>query len=62
MLDIKKKYRLSRINEPENFVSVIPAGFLLRDENGKTLKELGDFYYNVLLILMTQQNMDDIKK
>ena len=57
-------YKISKINEVENFCSSFEIDnktfYLLKCENGRSLKELGAFYYQALLTLMNYQVLEDL--
>lgn len=55
-------YKLSKTNEMENFCGECHGLFLLKCDEGKTLQELSEKFYDILLMLMTKKNMDDLKK
>lgn len=60
------KYKLTKINNPDKFCSQIDFNgtilYLLEDENGKTLQELAEPFYNTLLLLMNYNSLIEINK
>lgn len=59
-----KKYKLSRVNEPNAFCSKIETNkgifYLLTDDNGVSLKELASSHYLILKTLMDYQVLVDL--
>jgi hypothetical protein len=58
------RYKISKENEVENYCSQCKVGeqtyFLLKCETGKSLKELGETPYELLLMLMNYQVLEDL--
>jgi hypothetical protein len=61
-----KRYKLTKTNEPQNFCTKVQLTnftlYLNECEDGKTLKELGKDYYDILLMLMNHQSLTDFNK
>jgi hypothetical protein len=46
------KYKLTKINIPEKFCSKCGDWYLIEAEDGKTIQELAEPFYNMLVMLM----------
>ena len=59
-----KLYKLSRLNDPKTFCRQIDFNgttlYLLEDEQGKTLQELSKPFYDVLLLLMNLNSLNQL--
>ena len=57
------KYKITSKNEPDKFCSKVGNNiYLLKDENGKTLRELFEIYFNITEGIMTYKNLIELNE
>lgn len=60
------KYKISKTNEVNNFCMEIKTNngilYLLKDEFGKSLKELGEPHYSILVSLMDYSVLENLNE